>query len=318
MVSDVADNNGYLICLGAIESQNYSKNCIAYEVNTMQTELITALIGSSGTILAAILGAYATIKTHDVSNGGTTAPRTRRYGAVVLGVGLLLAGASIVAGFAFGASHEKQRVVADRKINVTKLASTYQSLIDAGISANKPYIIPSSIMLISLDRGRDNRSIDSMRRMVYSLQLLSDLSTDSPTFTEGYHSDYTVDRIPGADPERDIETVLDSKSWEVLFNGKAGDRHLVVTGVHVEVAMQLSPNHAYHMFKGLGKYEDAFCYPNVDGDVMEELVIVVESHTIRLSLPGGGVDDAILQRGNENKPVQAARVNEFETLRSGI
>jgi hypothetical protein len=59
------------------------------------------------------------------------------------------------------------------------------------------------------------------------------------------------------------------------------------------------------MFKGLGQYEDAFCYPNTDGDVMEELVIMVESHSLRLSFRDGGVDDAILQHGNENKPAEA-------------
>jgi hypothetical protein len=282
--------------------------------NNMQTEMITALIGASGTLLAAVLGAYATIRTHQGPDGGAPALRKRRYGTIILGAGVLFAAASLVAGFAFGASHERQRAGAERKIKVTKLASTYQSLIDLGIGAGKPYIIPASLMLINLDKGRDNKLIDSARKMVYSLQLLSDLRPDAPRFTEGYHSNYNVDRTPGADPEREIETIPDSKSWDVLFSGNAGDRHLVVTGVHVQVPMRLSPNHNYHMFKGLGQFEDAFCYPNNDGDIMEELVIVVESGTLRLSLPGGGVDDAILQHGNENRPVEAKA---YQTIQNG-
>lgn len=280
----------------------------------MQPELITALIGATGTILAALLGAYATFKTHDVPVSVASTGQKRRYGSILLGLGVVFAAASIVAGVAFGASHERQKADAARQINLTKLTSTYQSLIGRGVAVGKSYVIPASLMLINLDKGPDNKSIDSTRRMVYSLQLLSDISTDTPVFNEGYHSDYLLDRIPGADPERDIETIPDSKSWSVLFNGKAGDRHLVVTGAHVEEPIQLSPNHDFHMFKGLGKYEDAFCYPNTDGDIMEELVIVVESHTLRLSLRDGGVDDAILQHGNENRPVEAKA---YQTAQNG-
>lgn len=272
----------------------------------MQTELITALIGAFGSILAAILGAYAIISTHDAPPGGPTAVRKRRYGAVILGVGVLFAAASIIAGFVFGASHERQKADAERRVDATKLTSTYQSLIELGLQAHKPYVIPTSLMIINLDKARDDRFIDSSRRMVYGLQLLSDQSVDVPTFTEGYHSDYEVDQTPGADPERPGENVPDSKTWDVLFSGKAGDRHLVVTGAHVQMPLRLRSNRSYHMFKGLGQYEDAFCYPNTEGDIMEELVIVVESHTLRLSLTGGGVDDAILQHGvSEFKPVEA-------------
>jgi hypothetical protein len=150
--------------------------------------------------------------------------------------------------------------------------------------------------------------------MIYSLQLLSDLRAESPAFTEGFHSDYPVDRTPGTDPEHPVENVPDYKTWEVLFNGAAGDRHLVVTGAHVQQPMRLSSNHNYHMFKGMGEFEDAYCYPNTDGDIIEELVIAVQSSTMHLSLLDGGVDDAILQRGHNTSPVAA---NVFETNQNG-
>src|ERR1700737_2941311 len=121
----------------------------------MQTEIITALIGAAGSIVAAIVGAYATIKTHDGGDAASIA-RRRRYGGLLLGLGLLFAIASLITGFVFGASHENQRVDAERKIKITKLTSSYQSLIDSGVMMNKSYVIPASVMLVNLDKPRED------------------------------------------------------------------------------------------------------------------------------------------------------------------
>jgi hypothetical protein len=57
------------------------------------------------------------------------------------------------------------------------------------------------------------------------------------------------------------------------------------------------------MFHGLGPKEDAFCYPNDDGDVIGEVVIVVESKSLELFLPPG--DDAILLHSDDHQRVDA-------------
>jgi hypothetical protein len=271
----------------------------------MQNELITALIGATGAIIAALVGAYATMKAHD--DTGLPSKKGRRNGFIILGIGSVFAIASLCAGFIFGAMHQSQKASAEQQVHVTKLTSSYQSLIDSGLTAGKSYIMPETLMLINLDKSSDGKSIGSSRRIVYALQLLSDVTPESPVFKEAYHSNFTVDRVPGADPEHDDEKVPDSKSWDVLFSGKAGDRHLVMTGAHIQMPLRLSANHEYHMFKGMSQYQDAFCYPNTDGDIMDELVIVVESRTLKLSLPGDGVDDAIIQRGDKNERVDARK-----------
>jgi hypothetical protein len=289
------------------------RECIEFDLlvfgkGHMKTEVITALIGAFGTVVVAIIGAYATLRTHETAGE----PRTgRRNRMILLGIGAVFAAASLMAGYIFGLSHEKQSALVEHQRAVVASLSTYQSLIDSGLTAKKAYIIPAALMLISLDKSRDGRGIDSSRRMIYSLHLLSNVAKSEPNFIEEYHSSYNVDRDPGADPENPIENSPGMKRWQVLFAGTTGERHLVVTGAHVRMPISLDPNHTVHMFSGLGQHEDAFCYPNTDGDIIEEFTIMIESRSLALSLPGQGVRDAILQHGNELRPIDS---QEYQTV----
>jgi hypothetical protein len=273
----------------------------------MTTEVTTALIGAVGTIIVALIGVFGKKSAADDATAASGRSLTRHSSRILLVAGVFIAAVILAAGYVVGESQRIQKNDTDRKLATLHLTSGYQELVKSGLESQKDYVIPEMLMLITLEKSADGRTIDSTRQMFYSLQLLKQMTKTHPTFTEQYHSAYTVDHMPGADPEDVIEPTSTMKSWNVLFDAPEGTRRLLVTGVHVQMPMQLQPNHAVHMFQGLGPHQDGFCYPNSDGDVIGELVIAVESHTLNISLPGNGVGDAILKHENELVPIESIK-----------
>jgi len=284
----------------------------------VRTEIVVALIGSLSTILAAAIGAYAAIK-KDMAAAAAAAPpgatparvTLRKYPKEfgLIGVGVLLAIIVLGVGYAFGRSADARRAELERQAEIGRQIKSFSSLLADGLAKQRRYVIPAAIMLISLERTADGKSINSDRHMIYELQGLSDISKDpgknADAFVEQYHSHYNVDQVAGADPEHIQEDRPGMKQWNVWFDLARGERRSVVTGSHVIMPISVSAPHSEHMFDGLTATQDAFCYPNTDGDVIEEFVIVVQSESLDIYLPTDGDDDAVLQRGTQRQSVHA-------------
>jgi hypothetical protein len=274
----------------------------------LSENLLLAFIGAGATILAAIIGAYAAIRKDraETPAGDSPPPVTfRRYRRefALVGVGLVLAVLVLVIGFAVGQSSNERRKELERQAEIGRQIKSYSSIVSEGLD-KKLYVLPSVVMLVTLERSADGRSIVSDRHIIYQLHALADISSDpsknGDAFVEEYHSSYDVDRVPGADREVDQEPKPKYKQWSVLFDVAKGERHPVITGTHVIMPIKLSAPHKEHMFERLGATEDAFCYPNYEGDVIEDLVIIVQSGSLKLSLPGSGNNDAVLQYADKS------------------
>jgi hypothetical protein len=270
----------------------------------MNQSMIIALIGAAATITAALIGAYVALSKNrpaeapDETSAG--APPKKLRGRIVVVAGLVLAAIVVLAGFGLGKLATTREVLAKHSKDVDRETQSYSRLVSQGIDAGKLYILPSVVMLISVERSADGEHINSDRRIVYGLQALAELdpSKNANAFIEGYHSDYAIQRVPGADMEREVEPNPDSKTWQVLFGAGDGDRHTLVTATHVVMPINLKLQHDVHMFKRLGPTEDAYCYPNFDGDIIEELVIIIQSDSLRLILPNDGDGDAEIQHAD--------------------
>jgi hypothetical protein len=266
--------------------------------------MIISLIGAGATIIAALIGAYVSVRKDSAAGppgqgpGGASPKRLRGY--TIIAIGFVLAATVVFAGYALGRLASARAAETKRSRSIAQETQSYSELVSQGINAGKLYVLPSVVMLVSLERSADGRHINSDRRIVYGLQALTDIdpSKNAYAFIEGYHSDYPIQRVPGGDVERDVEPNPDSKTWQVLFGVPNGHRHAIVTGTHVVMPISLKPLHDVHMFKRLGSTEDAYCYPNLDGDVIEELVITIQSETLRLGLPNGGDGDAEIQHAD--------------------
>lgn len=284
----------------------------------MKTEIFVALIGSISTLLAAAIGAYATVykdaetpKTSNLSGEDWKKQEAHRKKKAIglIGMGLLLAVTVLVVGYLFGRAADKRKAELELQAEIGRQTKSYSSLVSQGLAAHRRYVIPAAIMLVTLERTPDGKSIASDRHLVYELQGLSDITKDlaknADAFVEQYHSHYNVDQVAGADLEHIQEDRPGMKQWSVLFDLPSGERHSVVTGAHVVMPIDIKGPHPEHMFERLGPNEDAFCYPNSDGDVIEEFVIVVQSGSLEIYLPGDGTEDAELQRANQKISTRA-------------
>ena len=228
---------------------------------------------------------------------------------MVMAGGVLLAAIILGFGYQFGINQtgrdEKQRH--DREL--AEEVKSYANVVAAGLP-DKKYVLPGVIYLVTLEKSPDGKSIVSDRHMIYQLQALSSISGDrsknGDAFVEEFHSTYAIDRVPGADPEEEVEPKETNKRWDVLFDVNKGERHPVLTGTHVVMPIPLSAPRKEHMFDRLQSSEDAYCYPNYEGDIIEELVIIVQSGSLRLTLPEEGRNDAVLQHADKSIQNQAA------------
>ncbi len=252
----------------------------------MSEPMIIALIGATATIIAALIGAYAALRKDragfpEPPTDGVP-PRNRR-GIYILVAGIVLAGIVLVAGYAFGKAETAREVQAKQLRDVTQRTQSYAQLVSQGIGAGKLYVLPSVVMLVSVERSDDGKHQLRSTHCLRSAGIVRyRFIQKRECLRRGYHSDYPIERIPGADLEHDVEPNPDSKTWQVLLDAlNDGQRHAVITATHVVMPITLKPLHDVHMFKRLGPTEDAYCYPNFDGDIIEELVIIIQSETLR-------------------------------------
>lgn len=258
----------------------------------MSDPLLIALITAAATLLAPILSAYFSIrKDMSVQAGQTPPPVTvRRYWKefALVGVGLVLAIAIVTVG---------------RFANSEYLTWGYLELVRQGEAKNKAWVFPSIMVLVTMEKSPDGKSIDVDKRTFYMLQALqnvnglgdknSDKGSTLPPYQESYQSTLgVIHRIPGSEKEQPESDT----SWNVNFDVTRGDRRSFITGAHLRMPMQL-PSRSSQLFGTLGPNEDEFYWPNFvgnnPGDVIEDLLIVVQSQSLDISLPNyqEGQDD---------------------------
>jgi hypothetical protein len=250
--------------------------------------LIISLIGASATIVAALLGLVSSIsKDRATPSDGGPRPKFsfRKYRREYISVGIALVLASVVlwVGYSYGKTSTVKASEANREGEILGQTASYMKLVGDGYG-KKPYVFPSVVMLVTLEKS--GKSIWCDRHIVYQLHALTDISVtqrrDKLVFKEGYSSNFRVDRIPGTEHEEPLNSLENSKSWGVFFEAKKGERHSVVTAVHVSLPVQFKGQHKGRLFNNLAKNEDEFTYTNDQNDVIEELVIIVQSNTLKL------------------------------------
>ena len=250
-------------------------------------EIGIAVIGSATTIITALISVYPALSKEVAQRRrGTTRtqPTPRRdlavlAGAFVAGVLLVLVGIGV-----HQRERARERAVAEAN-RMDSLLGSYRALIRAGDSAKRTMVIPTTVMFIRLERtSADPERIEADHRIVYQVHALRELTRNLPVFEEGFHAtrSMAVDYVPGGDEERLTETAPQNKSWRVLFDLDVGARRTIITGAHSIYPNPLPANTSTHFYQRLGLTEDAFCYPNSASDVMAELVMFIESHSLDL------------------------------------
>jgi hypothetical protein len=256
--------------------------------------VIVALIGAAATILAAVIGR---------KSGHRKPGSVRRLCSAALPIGVL-AGLVLLVGYWFGKQADSRRAKLQQAANIGKLTESYTSLINQGLTKHKRYIMPAVLLLVTLERSTKPNLIDCDRRIIYELQGLSTISKtpseNHNAFVEEYHSNgnFVIDPMTGTDPQSITENPATWKQWNVWFDLPAGGRRLVMTGAHTTIPLTGTPGlHNEHMFDALSPTEEGFFYPNDEGDIIEDLVIIVQSQSLDLYLPSSMDDNAVLQLG---------------------
>lgn len=260
--------------------------------------IIQTIIGAVATILAALIGARFKKEPAASQVEGVPAPdRGIRLSRNAVAAIALLVIAVLCAGVWLGIVEQHKHAEMEKRAQINALTKSYAELITQGLG-KKPYVIPSVLMLVTLEQSSDPQSIISDRRTFYFLQAIEDIKSDQRSFQEEYHSAYPIAQIPGSDLEVITEGFESTKvGYDVQFDVLKGERHTVLTGAQAVVPFE-SPRHVQvHMFS-VGGHDDAYCYPNDQADVIEELVIVVQSESLELSLPGDPDQDAARQNGS--------------------
>lgn len=257
-----------------------------------------ALIGGFATVVAAVIGTYPQLKDGRHAGPGRGG-RSQRRGVLVI-VGAVVAGALLVAlSNAFIRSHR------DRG----KPTIAFDSLVQRGLRRRKRYIIPAAVMMVRLDSvevGSERRLVATVRT-VYDVVPLEKHEAADTDFTESYHSMSIerLDYIPGSEPERVTEPGPGMRSWTVSIASPAGVAHVVVTGIREMYPRQVAEARHGHYFTDLSSNEDEFCYPNSEGDVIGELVLMIESPVLRLNVDPGAGGAGILAASGARIPVEA-------------
>lgn len=276
----------------------------------MIKDIVVAIIGGISTIVAAYLGNKLRGESERAvpvpAGPGGQAPTAsflrrpwylRPLTFIVAGLVVML----LVVGFIFGQVEQQRQEELQRAATANALAASYTRLITKGLG-KKPYVMPSVLMLVTLELSADGKSITSDRRNFYFIQALQDVKSKDGTFKEEYHSHWPIEQIAGADKESITEGFETGKvGYNVEFGFLKGERHTTLTGAHVTMPFDLpTPRPRVHMYADLGSHDDAYCYPNDSDDIIEELVIVVQSTSLKLGLPGYPDKDAGISDSDGN------------------
>jgi hypothetical protein len=164
-------------------------------------------------------------------------------------------------------------------------------LVNAGRKLDRPYVLPSVQSWIRLNRNDQDGRFVADQHSTYSLLALRDIAPSENVFSEGYKSDNaTLDYLPGTDDVTDLAR-RDGISWRVPLSMKVGEYRTVVTAVRRNYRAGWNAQHRTdHAGYALAVNQDEFCYP-IGDDVIGELVIAVESQTLKFKTPSVGLAD---------------------------
>lgn len=275
----------------------------------MSDTIIVALIGALATVVAAFIGARKSADNKKkVAETTGTPPRLRSEIALVA-VALLVAGVLV--------AYAIYKTTAVPESVLTAHTQSFRELVKDGLVRKPPkeYVIPSVAMIIRPERVGNPPHIESDIRIVYNVHGLSPAEYPKRAFNDFAHSSTStaVQYVPGADKEelREGGQGQGHAQWDVFYARKPGERHTVVTGYRYLYPPQLGANRTIEgLFTGVGPNEDAFCYPNTDDDVIEELVMLVESDSLAIRLPEGGIAAGIRRSATGiNEPVPATQAS---------
>jgi hypothetical protein len=165
-----------------------------------------------------------------------------------------------------------------------------------GEGSQTKYVIEAATMIVKLDPQR--KSGDT--RLVYTVFALSNLG--SGDFKEDFSTvlpkGVSVAWLAGTQKEELLVNTVTHKRWKANWTAKAGERFTLVTSAKWNYSLDEQPDRRnVHDFDALGKWDDAYCYPNED-DVIGQLTIMIES-TVPLGQPQNG--DALLVHDDDTE-----------------
>jgi hypothetical protein len=264
----------------------------------MPVEIIAAMIGAIASILVPFIDVY-------LSYGkGTKVPTTFWYRRPIFSIpfGIFIGFILFKLGMDLYNKHKLEGIV-EKQVN------SYSKLVKKGLDEpNKDYIIPSVTVIVRLDEKqiRDVRIRESTEQIIYQIHALKDIAIkDRKGFNEFYHNSTADDvlYIHGSDEEVLTELGHGQKGWNVFFDSLFGQRYTVVTGARFIYPPNIPANRKIHFFTNLTPQQDAFCYPNTDGDVIGDLLIMIETDTLAFYSEQNGLEGG-LERGNQIKNVK--------------
>jgi len=290
--------------------------------STAFSSLLSALPGAVATVLAGAIGAYAVLRKDKPPAAAANTPPDlaaaavvpanklarypKRFAFAVAGAGLVLGLVVLTIGYSIGRENSEKGKKELLEQEAAKEVASYSELVKKGLNQpNLSYVMPSVIMLVTIERSPDGQQIIYDQRDVYELQALTDISSTLPSqanaFREEYNTRHFEYRIPGTDKE-DVPNADFPNRWQVRFDVPKGERHAMVTGVHhVRPAIENIPK-GLCIFENVQSNEETFCYTNDQNDVIGEVIIIIQSQSINLTPPGGGYAEAI-RRHADGTPV---------------
>jgi hypothetical protein len=182
-------------------------------------------------------------------------------------------------------------------------------------SKGKAYFIQSAVMTFDIENVAGKRVL--YWRTTYTLRALKDVDDNMEVFREEYNSDYaSPTRWVGTQPEEDISPK--GHWYYVKLKMKRGETKTFVTGADFAYEKAFPDRVAFCKNIPFGAQSDyaVFTDATVDGDYVGDVVVLVTSHSIKLS-PLRGENSGIRLTRNPECSVQnypsRASTNQFGT-----
>ncbi len=156
-------------------------------------------------------------------------------------------------------------------------ASAHRDCYAKARALKRPYVLDSVVQYLEYNDSSDHKTRDVQERIIYVVVPLIDITERDHIFLEEYSGANVVDHWSGPFPE-----VPDGKKYFVLFSGRRGEPHTIITGATFRYSLPLSDGRqAFHNTTVVNHDQDFWYYENID-DVVCELIQVVNSNNIQI------------------------------------
>jgi hypothetical protein len=172
--------------------------------------------------------------------------------------------------------------------------------------AHKPYELQTVTYFIRLEPDIANpKYINESHRLVYGVRATRTISQNEQVFLEEIHTHHQgVITHHWNGSERELPYGSEGPlEFQVLFPLDIGKVRTVVTGADFKVPYPFHPRDTLGGAQHLGPTDDLDDYPNSQGDIIDEFVIIVESLGLNLKAVGRGA-------GREGMAIDTVRGNE--------